>query len=111
MAAPGAPSVAHDPARTRAPAAARDALALPGRIRLPARGARVARDGADVVRHGPTRNRTENLLIKSAHARGDHRTLGGTSSYNSAGLGPRKYPPSTRRPFRNLSLLPRAAVS
>src|SRR5205807_4599004 len=65
MAAPGALSVAHDPARTRAPAAAGDALARPVRVRLSARGARVARDGADVVRHGPTRNRTENLLIKS----------------------------------------------
>src|SRR5437868_13879922 len=64
MAAPGALSVAHDPARTRAPAAARDAIARPGRVRVPAGRARVARDGADVVRHGPTRNRTENLLIK-----------------------------------------------
>src|SRR5438105_561779 len=103
MAAPGALSVAHDPARTRAPAAAGDALARPVRVRLSARGARVARDGADVVRHGPTRNRTENLLIKSADARGDHRALAGTYTYNSPGLGGCRDLPSTRRPFSNLS--------
>src|SRR5690242_21027520 len=39
-------------------------------------------DGAGAA-SGPTRNRTENLLIKSADARGDHRTLGGAYNYNA----------------------------
>src|SRR5256886_15106544 len=53
---PMAPAVAlpvpHDPARTRAPAAAGDALARPGGVRLSDGGARVVGDGADVVRDG-----------------------------------------------------------
>src|SRR5207302_10301684 len=75
----------HDPAGTCPPPAPGAAHRRPGRFRLSAGGARVAGDGADVVRNGPTRNRTENLLIKSADARGDHRALAGTYTYNSPG--------------------------
>src|SRR5690349_23541385 len=53
--------------------------------------------------YGPTRNRTENLLIKSRDARRDQRTLGGANGYNSSGLGGRRDLPRTRRPLGNLS--------
>src|SRR5438045_397860 len=52
MAAAVALSVPHDPAGTRAPAAAGDALARPWGVRLSDGGARVGGDGADVVRDG-----------------------------------------------------------
>src|SRR2546421_1826504 len=64
MAAAGALRVPHDPAGTRTSPTAGHALARPGGVRVPHGGARAARDGLDVVRNGPTRNRTENLLIK-----------------------------------------------
>src|SRR2546423_8461703 len=51
-------SFEHDPAGTLTPPASADALAWPGRFRLSGGGVRVAGDGADVVRNGPTRNRT-----------------------------------------------------
>src|SRR6059058_4012305 len=52
MAAAVALSVSHDPAGAGAPAAAGDALARPGGVRLSDGGARVGGDGADVVRDG-----------------------------------------------------------
>src|SRR2546430_10177930 len=50
MAPPVALSISHDPAGTCAPAAAADALARPGGVRVSLGGARLAGDGADVGR-------------------------------------------------------------
>src|SRR5213082_3894452 len=53
----------------------------------------------DALVNGPTRNRTENLLIKSPRARRDQQILGGTYKHKSLGLAARRDPLSTRRPF------------